>query len=138
MRRMDKLIRYLWASPCSLIGLVLGAIPLLLGGRLGSAHGTLEITYRSCPADCGKFARSMRFRGICFGHVILAVTREELARIGPHERVHVRQYELWGILFFPAYAASSLWQLVRGRSPYHDNCFEIQARERSRNETLVN
>jgi hypothetical protein len=41
--------------------------------------------------------------------------------------VHVRQYERWGVLFFPLYAASSLWQLARGRDPYRDNRFEREA-----------
>ncbi len=68
------------------------------------------------------------FRGIVFGHVILAVTREELLSIGPHERVHVRQYERWGPMFFLAYGASGIWQLLRGRSAYWDNHFEVQAR----------
>ena len=59
------------------------------------------------------------------------VTNEELFRIGPHERVHVEQYERWGPLFFLAYPLSSLWQILHGRSPYWDNHFEIQARQRS-------
>jgi hypothetical protein len=63
--------------------------------------------------------------------VILAITEEELAVIGPHERVHVEQYERWGALFFLAYGASSLRQLVGGRNPYWHNHFEVQARERA-------
>jgi hypothetical protein len=73
----------------------------------------------------------MPFRGITLGRVILAVTEEELVRLREHERVHVRQYEWWGIFFFPAYLASSLWQLSRGRKIYWDNYFEVQAREQS-------
>jgi hypothetical protein len=61
----------------------------------------------------------------------LPVTDEELQRIGPHERVHVEQYERWSLLFFLAYGASSLLQLFRGRSVYWDNHFEVQARKRS-------
>jgi hypothetical protein len=60
-------------------------------------------------------ARRLPFRGIVFGHVILAVTRKELQGIRAHERVHVDQYERWGPLFFFAYGASSLWQLLHGR-----------------------
>lgn len=78
--------------------------------------------------DCGNVINKLPFRGIVFGHVILAVTKEELQQIGPHERVHVDQYERWGIFFFLAYGLSSLWQLVQGRSPYWHNHFEVQAR----------
>ena len=120
-----------WAAPCSAVGLLGALLPLALGGRARWVGGALEVTWRDTLADCGPRARRMPFRGIVFGHVILAVTREELERIGPHERVHVAQYARWGLLFFLAYPASSLWQLLRGRRPYWDNGFEVQARERS-------
>jgi hypothetical protein len=127
-----RVLKLLWAAPCSLVGLLAALLPLALGGRARWRAGALEVTYRPGAADCGALARALPFRGIVFGHVILAVTREELDRIGPHERVHVAQYERWGPLFFPAYGASSLWQLLRGRSPYWHNHFEVQAREQSR------
>jgi hypothetical protein len=127
--RCLKAAKLLWASPCSAVGVLLAAVPVGLGGRAAWRRGALEVTYRQRLAGCGKLARSLPFRGIVFGHVILAVTDEELRRIGPHERVHVAQYERWGPLFFPAYGLSSLWQLLRGRSPYWYNHFEVQARQ---------
>jgi hypothetical protein len=127
--RCLKAAKLLWASPCSAVGVLLAAVPVALGGRATWTRGALEVTYRQRLAGCGKLARSLPFRGIVFGHVILAVTDEELRRIGPHERVHVAQYERWGPLFFPAYGLSSLWQLLRGRSPYWYNHFEVQARQ---------
>ncbi len=126
-----QLIKLIWAAPCSLIGLVLAALPLALGGRAIWSAGALEVIWRPTLASCGPIAQQLRFRGIVFGHVILAVTAEELERIGPHERIHVQQYERWGPLFFVAYGLSSLWQLLQGRDPYWDNHFEIQAREQS-------
>ncbi|MBC7858112.1 MAG: signal peptide prediction [Burkholderiaceae bacterium] len=126
-----KLVKLLWAAPCSVVGLLLAVVPLALGGKAVCRRGVLEITYRQHQAGCGKLVQALPFRGIVFGHVILAVTDEELGRIGPHERVHVEQYEHWGPLFFLAYGLSSLWQLLRGRSPYWDNHFEVQARQRS-------
>lgn len=120
-----------WAAPCSAVGLALAAVPLALGGKAKWSSGALEVTFRQNLAGCGKLARRLPFRGIVFGHVILAVTDEELVHLGPHERVHVAQYERWGPLFFVAYGASSLWQLCKGRRPYWDNHFEIQARQRS-------
>lgn len=123
-----KTAKLLWAAPCSAVGMAFAAFILLAGGKAKWSSGALEVTYRDHPASCGKLARKLPFRGIVFGHVILAVTRAELQTIGAHERVHVRQYERWGPLFFVAYAASSLWQLLKARDPYWYNHFEIQAR----------
>lgn len=125
-----KVVKMLWAFPCSALGLVLAILPVALGGRAKWSAGALEVTYRQSQASCGRLASNLPFRGIVFGHVILAVTSEELQRIGPHERVHVEQYERWGPLFFVVYGASSLWQLLKGRSPYWHNHFEIQARQK--------
>ena len=123
--------KFFWAAPCSAVGVVLAVVLVAFGGKARWSSGALEVTWRDYLVGGGTLARKLPFRGIVFGHVILAVSGEELKAIGPHERVHVRQYERWGPLFFLAYAASSLWQIVNGRSPYWYNHFEIQARERS-------
>ena len=128
MNHLRRVWGLLWALPCSIVGMVLATLPLLAGGQARWSAGALEVTYRESEAACGRLARELAFRGIVFGHVILAVTRDELLRMGPHERVHVQQYERWGALFFFAYGASSLWQLLQGRSAYWDNHFEVQAR----------
>jgi hypothetical protein len=52
---------------------------------------------------------------------------QTLAHHRLHEHVHVRQYERWGVLFFPLYLASSLLQIARGRDPYLNNAFEREA-----------
>ena len=115
--------------------------PILLDGTgrqvpfrsgTGASSGALEVTWCDRLASCGELASRLPVRGIVFGHVILAVTDEDLGTIGPHERVHVAQYERWGPLFLLLYAASSLWQLINGRNPYWHNHFEVQARLKSR------
>lgn len=126
-----RIAKLLWASPYSLFGLLMAALVIIAGGSGKREQGTLEVAFRKKTAQCGKLARSLPFRGITFGHVIIAVTEEEMERLRTHELVHVRQYELWGIFFFPAYLASSLWQLMRGRKIYWDNYFEVQARRDS-------
>jgi hypothetical protein len=131
VKRHRRFAAYLWAAPCSAIGLALAGIALLAGGKAKWSSGALEVCLRPDLASCGVRAQGLRFRGIVFGHVILAVTREELAVIGAHERVHVAQYERWGALFFLAYGASSLWQLANGRGAYWNNAFEVEARELS-------
>ena len=130
--RWVKTCKLLWAAPCSALGLLVALVPLALGGKAKWVNGALEVTYRACDADCGRLALRLPFRGIVFGHVILAVTHEELQQIGPHERVHVAQYERWGALFFVAYGLSSLWQLLNGPPPYWSNHFEVQARQLSK------
>ena len=120
-----------WAAPCSLVGLVFAAIALLSGGLARRNAGTLEVCLQRSMKPQGWLLRSLRFRAITLGHVIVAATPQAMERLRAHELVHVRQYERWGALFFFAYAASSLWQLLRGRRAYWDNHFEIEARERS-------
>ena len=40
------MLRLLWASPCSLVGLVMAVIPLCLGGKARWNRGALEVVYR--------------------------------------------------------------------------------------------
>ena len=61
------------------------------------------------------------------GHVVLARDGQSLESTRAHERVHVRQCEVWGPLFVPAYLTASLWALLRGRDVYFDNWFEVEA-----------
>lgn len=131
MSTLAKTAKFIWAAPCSFVGVVLGSCVLLLGGKTKLSLGALEFTFRESEAACGKLAKSLAFRAITFGHVIIAVTENELTYSRDHELVHVRQYERWGLAFFLAYPASSLWQLLRGRNAYWDNRFEIQARSLS-------
>jgi hypothetical protein len=62
-----------------------------------------------------------------WGHVVIGTDRSALDRSRNHERIHVRQYERWGVLFVPMYLACSAWVWFRGRDPYRDNPFEIDA-----------
>ncbi len=96
---MLRLLKLSWALPCSLIGLLAAVIPLSRGGQVRWTRGALEVIYRPCLADCGARALALPFRAMVLGHVILAVSDEELQRLGPHERVHVAQYERWGDLY---------------------------------------
>ena len=121
--RLRRTLGYLWAAPCSLLGLLL-ALPLLLcGARAGRQQGALEIAL--WPDDK---VRRLPFAAITFGHVIIGQNRQLLARLRAHEQVHVRQYQRWGVLFLLAYPAASLWLWLRGKRPYRDNPFEVEAR----------
>jgi hypothetical protein len=121
------LARYAWASPATVVGLLLSAVALAAGARGRRRDGVLEM----CGGRIGNFVRALprrcRFRAITFGHVVLAVDAEAIDATRTHERVHVRQYERWGPLFFPAYAAWSACAWLRGGDPYRDNPFEREA-----------
>jgi hypothetical protein len=65
------------------------------------------------------------------GHTILACNEWIWRETFEHEFVHVRQYQWFGPFFVPAYLFESFWQWIRGRNPYLDNRFEVQARKYS-------
>jgi hypothetical protein len=124
-----QVARYLWAAPCSAVGLALALPCLPFGGSSRLVDGAIEISLAALLRRFG--LHRLPFRAITFGHVIIGTTRASLRRFRSHEQVHVRQYEQWGVLFFIAYPLSSLFQLLRGRSPYWHNRFEKQARAKA-------
>jgi hypothetical protein len=101
-------LKLIWASPNTLLGLLLGVtgVPFGTRARLGDnalnffEHPLLSLT---------------KARAITFGHCVLYhrgahPDHESLRydgggwqRIGDHERAHTLQYELWGPFFLPAY-----------------------------------
>ena len=98
MHRLIRLVAYLWALPYSLFGIASG---LLLSGRFEIVEGVCEI---HSPAIAGVLKRfPVPASAITLGHVVLARDHEMLGLTRAHERVHVRQYERWGIMFVPAY-----------------------------------
>ena len=119
--------RWLWALPCSLIGLSLGAGALLLGGSARRVGHTIEIGLVARQQQAPRWAARLPFLAITFGHVIVGQSHEALAALRPHERVHVRQYELLGPCFLIAYPLSSLAAWLRGDCPYRGNRFEREA-----------
>ena len=129
--RVARLTRYAWAAPCSAVGVLIAFVAMLLGARIECVEGTLEAAVSRQGSRLAGLSRRSPFSAITFGHVIIGVNRDELARLRSHEQQHVRQYELWGPLFFIAYPASSLAQWLRGRDPYWHNRFEVQARANS-------
>lgn len=126
--RLRQILKYLWASPCSALGVLLALPFLLLGASARIRAGVLEVSFASPTQTLATALLKLPFAGITFGHVVLATTADLQDRLRPHERVHVAQYERWGPVFLLAYPLSSLVQMVRGACPYRDNHFELQAR----------
>lgn len=120
---------YSWAFfPGTVIGLLGAAVAVISGGQVRSVDGVLEV-------HGGWIARWLdrgnRWVGsiaaITFGHVVWGANPTLLELTRTHERVHVRQYEIWGPLFIPAYLLASLWLLLTRGDPYRDNPFEVAA-----------
>jgi hypothetical protein len=65
---------------------------------------------------------------ITLGHVVLATDAATAALTREHERVHVAQFERWGVLFPALYAGASLLAWLGGGHYYRDNRFEVAAR----------
>ncbi len=119
--------RVVWAAPCSAAGVLLGLLLWPFGARWQRVGGVLELAVRNRPLP-RHWAATLPFSAITLGHVVVGISPQELQRLRRHERVHVAQYERWGVAFWVAYPLASLWQLPFGRRPYWDNPFEVQAR----------
>ena len=127
-----KLLRYLWVSPASLVGLVVGLFAIASGARARVVDGAIEVAGGGVRSFILRLPEGLRFGAITLGHVIVGLDPAVLEHARAHEHVHVRQYERWGLFFFPLYLGSSLLALLRGRDPYRDNCFEAEAFARAR------
>ena len=122
------MFRYVWVAPATALGLVF-ALFALRGGRIAVVEGVVEAhgpLVRWALTHLAVVPGGVA--AITFGHVVLGRDGEALEWSRTHERVHVAQYERWGLLFLPAYVAASLWAFVRGGDFYLDNAFERAAR----------
>lgn len=128
LHRSRRVAAYLWVAPVTLVGLVLALVALAGGGQARWVEGQLEVAGARRLRGFGRWPHVRDFVAITLGHVILGRDHATLARWRRHEQAHVRQYERWGLLFWPLYLGASGWAWLRGRAPYRDNPFEIEAR----------
>lgn len=124
-----KLLRYLWALPNSLLGLLFVHLAVVSRGRMKIVDGVLEI---HGGIISWILRRAGRINAITLGHVILGRDSESLSADRVHEREHVRQYEILGPAFLFVYLAASLWAFTRGTGAYRGNYLERKAVERER------
>lgn len=126
-RRLLFLVGVIWAAPCSALGLAVALPVLLMGGSVRWVGLALECSPFEGTLAADSRLRRVPFSAITFGHVILGVSTADLDRLRRHEQAHVRQYERWGPLLVIAYPLASILAVIQGRSPYHQNRFELQA-----------
>lgn len=126
---MLRLLRYCWALPVTLLGLVAALIARSSGGALQRVDGVLEAA-GGWPAWV--LRRGFPFSGavaaITLGHVVLGESLAALNATRAHERAHVRQFERWGLLLLLLYPLAGGLAWLRGGDPYRDNRFEREAR----------
>lgn len=122
MHQLIRLLACLWTLPYTLLGIACG---LLLAGRFQCVDGVFEIHSPAIARCLSRFP--VAARAITLGHAVLARDKETLRLTRSHERVHVRQYERWGIVFVPAYLLVSACLYLQGKNGYRDNPFEKQA-----------
>ena len=126
-------LNYLWPLPWTLFGGAIGCLAFLKGGGVQVVDGVAEFYGGALgPALKGVGASAMTL-----GHVVLAQNKAIAEATRAHEAIHVAQYERWGPFFIPAYFASSLYQLLRGRRPYWDNAFEVEAYQKEKGEDVT-
>ena len=137
MSPLARLLRYAWASPATAVGLLFSIVAIFAGAKYRRVDGVLEVAGGRLRRLTAALPCCARFAAITFGHVIIGLDHTVLRRVRAHELVHVRQYERWGVFFFPLYVLSSLVQLLCGRDPYRDNAFEREAYAQSGASTEV-
>lgn len=123
IRGLLKLILVIWVLPNTLIGLSIGIVGLLTGGKAQIKEGCLEFY----GGIVERWLEKLNVFGMTLGHTILGQTSNGLRIVRKHEQVHVRQYERWGPMFLPAYLGCSAWLWLRGKDHYRLNPFEVEA-----------
>jgi hypothetical protein len=119
------ILGFIWALPLTLVELIV--LPFYGPVAFRWRDGVLLVQVK----------RLIGFKttaGQSFGAIIffkqkhtpdLATVRE---RLFVHERMHVMQTFVLGILFAPAYGIACLVAKLQGKRWYQDNYFEVQAR----------
>lgn len=109
--RAAQLIGLLWAAPISLFGVIVGVVAMLNGARVRVSDSALvfhkvpfgpggALTLGNVILHTGQSLDEQVTSYACRGHGDGAVLR-----LGDHERAHVYQYLVLGLLFLPIYFA---------------------------------
>jgi hypothetical protein len=118
--------RFLWASPYTLLGLMVGGLGLLTGGSAQRQGDVVEFHGELIGWLLDRLPLP-HVLAMTLGHTVIGRDRCALEVTRDHERVHVRQFERWGPLMGPAYLSCCAILWFRGRDAYRDNPFEREA-----------
>ena len=121
-----RILYYIWAFPNSLIGLSVGLVGLVSGGRCQLIRGCFEF-HGGMVTWLLERINGNGVLAMTLGHTIIGQNPNALHIARDHEHVHVRQYERWGPLFIPAYLACSAYLWFQKKDCYLDNPFEVEA-----------
>ncbi len=124
-----RLLAIIWASPYTLLGLLLGVVGLCTGGTVRVRGRVIEFQGGFVKWLLQRFFFGEGALALTLGHTVLGQTDAALDISRNHELVHVRQFERWGPLMGPAYLGCSLILWLMRRRPYRDNPFEREAYE---------
>lgn len=127
MSNLFFLLKLVWASPNTLIGLTIGAMGMCFGGRMQIRERALEFCEGGTKWFIHRLPHGQFALALTLGHVILGQTEASLDISRKHEHVHVAQYERWGPFMLAAYFSASLYMWFTGRRFYRDNPFEGEA-----------
>ena len=116
-----------WASPNTLLGLLIGGLGCCTGGTVRRYGRVLEFHGGGTSWLLNRVPGDGYIYAMTLGHTLLGQSAEALDISRRHEMVHVRQCEIWGPFFLPAYGLASLYMWLTGRRAYRDNPFERQA-----------
>jgi hypothetical protein len=129
MNQLLQMLAFLWASPYTLVGLVLGGLGLCTGGHARIRGRVIEFYGGGVKWLINRLPDGQFVLAFTLGHTVFGQTDAALDISREHELVHVRQFETWGPLMGPAYLLSSLYMWLTGRRAYRDNPFEREAYE---------
>ncbi|MBN2313833.1 MAG: hypothetical protein JXM79_07875 [Sedimentisphaerales bacterium] len=123
-----SLIKYIWAFPATILGLILILFALMQEGSASIVDGVIE-AHGGIITKILKNGFPMLGKAATFtlGHIILGCDFQCLSKSRKHKRIHVKQYELWGPFFIPSYLVASFFIFIKGGNPYGDNPFEKKA-----------
>ena len=99
---MPTWLGFLWTSPNTLLGLLLGALTFQLPRLVDGL-----IVFDRAPRGLTRLLPMLRRTAMTVGFVIVSSVPVE-GRLLAHERHHVRQYMAWGPLFLPVYLALAI------------------------------
>lgn len=108
MEIFKRIIGYVWAAPCTLIGLIM----FLLGGpkaigRVGDMIGCMVMNAWFLPSNIA---------AITFGNVVIFAHDSSLQpKIIKHESMHIQQYMKYGIIFYVIYGFQFMIEFIKYR-----------------------